>query len=51
LGIANFRQDEAVAMLKKLGLASEAAEESLKFRDPQRLMIQLSLSDYPGYLP
>jgi len=51
LGIANFRQDEAVAKLKKLGLASEVAKESLKSRDPQGLMIQLTLPDYPGYLP
>jgi catechol 2,3-dioxygenase-like lactoylglutathione lyase family enzyme len=51
LGIENFRQDEAVAKLKKLGLVSEVAKESLKFRDPQGLTVQLNLPDYPGYLP
>jgi len=50
-GIENFRQDDAVAKLKKLGFASEVSKESLKFRDPQGLIIQLNLPDYPGYLP
>jgi catechol 2,3-dioxygenase-like lactoylglutathione lyase family enzyme len=53
LGIEKFKPEEAAAKLQKRGLklAGAVGKDSLKFTDPDGILVQLNAADYPGHVP